>query len=143
MATKTSPTKLREGIRNQIVKAIFDYVHDEIDESADFVADNAFMLPVVDAENGEWYAKVTVSIPIGENHGAIPYDGFAEAEAYKREKEAKAEKARVKAEEKARKIERDRKAREAKAKAKADREANTEKTSVGDVMAKKMKQMIK
>lgn len=120
MSTKTSPAKLREALRASIVASLFEYAKASLDESADFVADNAFMLPVVDAENGEWYAKVTVSIPIGENHGAVPYDGFAEAEAYHREKEAKAEKARVKAEEKARKIERDRKAREAKAKAKAD-----------------------
>ena len=122
MATKTSPTKLREAIRNAIVAQLFEYAHDNIDESADFVADNAFMLPVVDAENGEWYAKVTVSIPIGENHGAVPYDGFAEAEAYHREKEAKAEKAKAKAEAKARKIERDKALREAKAKAKANAE---------------------
>lgn len=137
---KISPTKLREGIRNQIVEKIFDYVHTEIDDSADYVADNAFMLPVVDAEGGEWYAKVTVSIPIGENHGAIPYDGFEEAQNYHREKEAKAEKAKAKEAEKARKIERDKKAREAKAKAK---EVTAEKTSVGDVMAKKMEEMIK
>lgn len=120
MSTKTSPAKLREALRASIVASLFEYAKASLDESADFVADNAFMLPVVDAENGEWYAKVTVSIPIGENHGAVPYDGFAEAEAYHREKEAKAEKAKAKAEEKARKIERDRKAREAKAKAKAD-----------------------
>lgn len=127
MATKTSPTKLREAIRNALVAQLFEYTHDNIDESADFVADNAFMLPVVDAENGEWYAKVTVSIPIGENHGAIPYDGFAEANAYKREKAAKAEKAKAAAEKKAAKIAKDKAAREAKAKAKAEREANAEK----------------
>ena len=126
MATKVSSTKLREAIRNEVIAKLFDFTKAEIDDSADFVADNAFMLPVVDSEGGEWYAKVTVSIPIGENHGAIPYDGFSEADAYKRDKEAKAEKAKTKEAEKARKIERDRKAREAKAKAKADREANAE-----------------
>ena len=123
MATKISPTKLREAIRNEVIARLYDFTKAEIDDSADFVADNAFMLPVVDSEGGEWYAKVTVSIPIGENHGQIPYDGFEDAANYHREKAAKEEKAKATAEKKAAKIAKDKAAREAKEKAKAEREA--------------------
>lgn len=120
---KISATKLREEAKKPITAKLLDFCKAEFDEDAALVADNAFMFPIVDANGGEWYAKVTVAIPIGENHGAIPYDGYEDAQNYQREKAEKEEREKAKAEEKARKIERDRKAREAKEKAKAEREA--------------------
>ena len=121
MSTKTSPTKLRERAKAPITATLLDYCKAQFDEGADLVADNAFMFPIVDEEGNEWYAKVTISIPIGENHGAIPYDGFAEAEAYHREKAEKEAKAKATAEKKERKIAKDKALREAKAKALAEK----------------------
>ena len=120
--SKISATKLRERAKLPITAKLLEFCKTEFDEDADLVADNSFMFPIVDEEGGEWYAKVTVSIPIGENHGVIPYDGFAEAEAYKRDKAEKEAKAKATAEKKERKIAKDKALREAKAKAKAEKE---------------------
>lgn len=138
MAT-TSRTKLRTAVKNEVTATLLEWVKATYGEDAALVKDNEIMMPVVDAEGNEDYVVFKVTIPIGEGHGQIAYDGYAEAEAYAREKAEKAEKARLKEEAKAKKIAKDKAAREAKAKAKA----NAENTSVGDVMTKKITQMIK
>ena len=65
-----------------------------------------FVYPVNDAEGNELFLRVTVEVPKGSRDGT-PYDGYAEAEAYKAEQAEKAEKAaevaRKKAEKEAKK----------------------------------------
>ena len=117
-----SPTLLRKEISIDLVNKFLEYAKAELHEDSDRVADGAFMIPVLDSEGGEWYAKVTISIPTGER-GGDPYDGYAESKNYyheKAEKEAKKAEAEQK---KAVKIAKDKARREAMAKAKAEREA--------------------
>lgn len=118
MAT-TSRTKLRADIKTKVTATLLDYVRATYDEDAALVADNAIMMPVVDAEGNEDYVVFKVTIPIGEGHGQIAYDGYEAAAAYEREKAQKAEKKAAAEAKKAAKIAKDKAAREAKAKAKA------------------------
>lgn len=64
------------------------------------------VFPAVDAEGNDQFIRVTVEVPKGSRDGT-PYDGYAEAEAYKAEQAEKAEKkaeaARKKAEKEAKK----------------------------------------
>ena len=64
------------------------------------------VFPAVDAEGNDLFVRVTVEVPKGSRDGT-PYDGYAEAEAYKAEQAEKAEKkaevARKKAEKEAKK----------------------------------------
>lgn len=117
-----SRTKLRADVKAKVTADLLEWVKATYDESAALVKDNEIMMPVVDAEGNEDYVVFKIAIPIGEGHGQIAYDGYAEAEAYQRDKAAKAEKARLKEEAKAKKIAKDKAAREAKAKAKANAE---------------------
>lgn len=118
MAT-TSRTQLRTAVKNEVTATLLEWVRATYDEDAALVKDNEIMMPVVDAEGNEDYVVFKVTIPIGEGHGQIAYDGYEAAAAYEREKAAKAEKAKAAEAKKAAKIAKDKAAREAKAKAKA------------------------
>ena len=117
-----SPTLLRKEISIDLVNKFLEYAKDELHEDSDRVADGAFMIPVLDSEGGEWYAKVTISIPTGER-GGDPYDGYAESRNYYHEKAEKEAKKAEAEQRKAVKIAKDKARREAMAKAKAEREA--------------------
>ena len=64
------------------------------------------VFPAVDGAGNDQFVRVTVEVPKGSRDGT-PYDGYAEAEAYKAEQAEKAEKkaevARKKAEKEAKK----------------------------------------
>ena len=115
----TSRTKLRAEVKEKVTVSLLEWVKGTYDEDAALVADNAIMMPVVDSEGNEDYVVFKVTIPIGEGHGQIAYDGYEAAAAYEREKTAKAEKKAAAEAKKAAKIAKDKAAREAKAKAKA------------------------
>lgn len=121
-----SPTALRKEISIKLVDEFLDYAKEKIHEDSDRVSDGAFMIPVLDSEGGEWYAKVTISIPTGER-GGDPYDGYAESKNYYHEKAEKDAKKAEAEKKKAVKIAKDKARREAMAKAKAEREAEKSK----------------
>ena len=121
MAEK-SKTKLREEAKAPITANLLDYLKATYSEDAAKVKDNEIMFPYLDDERNEIFIVVKITVPIGENHGAIPYDGYEAAAAYEHEKAAKAEKAKAAEAKKAAKIAKDKAAREAKAKAKAAKE---------------------
>lgn len=45
------------------------------------IGNGSFVIPVLDEEKYERYAKITIEIPTGERDGE-PYDAYAEAEEY-------------------------------------------------------------
>lgn len=92
---KISQTQLRKNARKPITDALLTFAKENLHEDADRVKDDEFMIPILDEQQNEWYAVVKITIPIGEGHGKIPYDGYAEVENYKLES---AEKAKEKAE---------------------------------------------
>lgn len=114
-----SKTKLREEAKVPITANLLDYLKATYSEDAAKVKDNEIMFPFLDSERNEIFVVVKVTVPIGENHGAIAYDGYEAAAAYERETAAKAEKKAAAETKKAAKIAKDKAAREAKAKAKA------------------------
>ena len=115
---KKSPTKLREEAKTPITRNLLDYLRATYSEDAAKVKDNEIMFPYLDEERNEIFVVVKETIPIGENHGSIPYDGYEAAAAYERESKAKAEKKAAAEIAKQKKIQRDTAAREAKAKLK-------------------------
>ena len=117
-----SRTKLRADVKAKVTANLLEWVKTTYDESAALVKDNEIMMPVVDAEGNEDYVVFKVTIPIGEGHGQIAYDGYEAAAAYEREKAQKAEKKAAAEAKKAAKIAKDKAAREAKEKLKAFKE---------------------
>ena len=120
---KISLTQLRKNARKPITDALLAYAKEHFHEDAARVKDDEFMIPILDEQQNEHYAVIKITIPTGEGHGKIPYDGYAEAENYLIESKAKAERLAEREAKKAEKIKRDKERRELEAKAKAEREA--------------------
>ena len=96
MASKAS---LENALRSEIMQVIIDALEAHFDVNAIIVGSGEISIPVTDAENNEKYPKIKVSIPRGTRNGEggyIPYDGYEAAEAYKEEKESKAQERAVK-----------------------------------------------
>ena len=112
---------LRDNLRFAYMKRVRDFLV-ENGEDVLLTNSNELAMPCVDSEGNDEFIVLTFKVPIGSRDGE-PYDGYAEAEDYKRKVADKAEKAKAAAIAKAKKIERDKKMREAKAKAKAEHTA--------------------
>ena len=96
MASKAS---LENARRSEIIQVIVDALETHFDVNAIVVGSGEISIPVTDAEGNEKYPKIKVSIPRGTRNGEggyIPYDGYEAAEAYKEEKESKAQERAVK-----------------------------------------------
>ena len=96
MASKAS---LENALRSEIMQVVIDALESHFDVNAIIVGSGEISIPVTDAEGNEKYPKIKVSIPRGTRNGEggyIPYDGYEAAEAYKEEKESKAQERAVK-----------------------------------------------
>lgn len=96
MASKAS---LENALRSEIMQVVIDALESHFDVNAIVVGSGEISIPVTDAEGNEKYPKIKVSIPRGTRNGEggyIPYDGYEAAEAYKEEKESKAQERAVK-----------------------------------------------
>lgn len=96
MASKAS---LENELRNEILKVIMDALEAHFDANCITVGSGEISIPTVDSEGNEKYPKIKVSIPRGTRNGEggyIPFDGYEAAEAYKEEKESKAQERAVK-----------------------------------------------
>jgi len=96
MASKAS---LENALRSEVIEVISKALSDHFDADIIVVGSGEISIPVTDAEGNEKYPKIKVSIPRGTRNGEggyIPYDGYEVAEAYKEEKESKAQERAVK-----------------------------------------------
>ena len=96
MASKAS---LENALRSEIMQVVIDALESHFDVNAIIVGSGEISIPVTDAEGNEKYPKIKVSITRGTRNGEggyIPYDGYEAAEAYKEEKESKAQERAVK-----------------------------------------------
>lgn len=88
---------LENALRTEIFDAIRAFLSEKYDVDLSKLQTGAgqFALPLLDAENNERYATVTIAIPRGTRTGKggyAPYDGYDAAEEYRAEcaeKEAK------------------------------------------------------
>jgi len=114
----------RTTVRDNIMDSIFKFVSS--DEGGAFcpryVAGGEITLPVTDDEGNEFYANIIVKIPRGRRSEGtyIPYDGYAAADEYDEELEAK------------------RKEKETKEKAKATKEAEKKRKQEAKKTIKKL-----
>lgn len=109
----------KTAVRNELRAKYFEKVLSFMKESEDVlqVATNKFVFPTVDGQNEDQWIMVTVSVPLGAERGAEPYDGYGEAEAFQMKQTEKAEKKRNADEKKAKQIaEREKKKAEKEAK---------------------------
>lgn len=109
-----SKASLETEIRNDVLSRITEMLSQQFDTDVLPVSASELALPVVDAEGNEKFALIKVSIPRGTrvNGSYEPYDGYAIAEDYKAELEAKEEEKKAKAEKKAQEEQRKAEARE-------------------------------
>ena len=109
----------KTAVRNELRAKYFEKVWNFLKESEDVlqVATNKFVFPTVDSQSEDQWVMVTVSVPLGAERGAEPYDGYGEAEAFQMKQTEKAEKKRNAEEKKAKQIaEREKKKAEKEAK---------------------------
>lgn len=109
----------KTAVRNELRAKYFEKIQNFMKESEDVlqVATNKFVFPTVDGQNEDQWVMVTVSVPLGAERGAEPYDGYGEAEAFQMKQAEKAEKKRNADEKKAKQIaEREKKKAEKEAK---------------------------
>lgn len=109
----------KTAVRNELRAKYFEKVLNFMKESEDVlqVATNKFVFPTVDTQSEDQWIMVTVSVPLGAERGAEPYDGYGEAEAFQMKQAEKAEKKRNADEKKAKQIaEREKKKAEKEAK---------------------------
>ena len=81
---------LETEIRNEILKVISEALSKYFETDVMPIDNSKLVMPTVDSEGNEKYAKINVSIARGQRDGKggyIPYDGYAEAKAYQTEKE--------------------------------------------------------
>ena len=79
-----------DAIRNEIMGIIQKTLAEKYDTDVMFVSSSDMIIPVLDADSNEKWAKINISIPRGTRNGHggyTPYDGYAVAEAYKIDKE--------------------------------------------------------
>lgn len=109
----------KTAVRNELRAKYFEKIQNFMKESEDVlqVATNKFVFPTVDGQGEDQWIMVTVSVPLGAERGAEPYDGYGEAEAFQIKQTEKAEKKRNADEKKAKQIaEREKKKAEKEAK---------------------------
>lgn len=109
----------KTAVRNELRAKYFEKIQNFMKESEDVlqVATNKFVFPTVDSQGEDQWIMVTVSVPLGAERGAEPYDGYGEAEAFQIKQTEKAEKKRNADEKKAKQIaEREKKKAEKEAK---------------------------
>ena len=109
----------KTAVRNELRAKYFEKIQNFMKESEDVlqVATNKFVFPTVDSQGEDQWIMVTVSVPLGAERGAEPYDGYGEAEAFQMKQTEKAEKKRNADEKKAKQIaEREKKKAEKEAK---------------------------
>ena len=117
-----SKKQLHEGVRNKYLALITEYLTAQGEEVLR-VKSNEIAIPCLDEEGNEEFMVITFKVPTGSRDDGEAYDGYAVAQQFAEDSEAKAEKAKAEAEKKAKKIEKDKAQREAKAKARAEHEA--------------------
>ena len=96
----------KTAIRNELRAKYFEKIQNFMKESEDVlqVATNKFVFPTIDSQGEDQWIMVTVSVPLGAERGAEPYDGYGEAEAFQMKQSEKAEKKRNADEKKAKQI---------------------------------------
>ena len=96
----------KTAVRNELRAKYFEKIQNFMKESEDVlqVATNKFVFPTVDGQSEDQWIMVTVSVPLGAERGAEPYDGYGEAEAFQIKQTEKAEKKRNADEKKAKQI---------------------------------------
>lgn len=113
----------KQALDNALRNDIIDFLTQAIDEHYGVdvlrVAPSAIAFPVLDAEGNEKFGKLVISIPHGTRNGEgyDPYDGYALAQEYKEEQEAKEAERLAKEEAKRREAEAKKRKREEKQKA--------------------------
>lgn len=98
MASKAT---LEKAMRNEVLSVISQALSEHFDVDVEAGSASTLIIPVLDAERNEKFAKITVQIPRGTRNGEggyIPYDGYAEIESYKQDMALKEEEKRAKAE---------------------------------------------
>ncbi len=126
-------TALNTNLRNNILKAITEFITEKYDVDSLSCSTSSFTFPVVDEEGNEKFAKISVSIPRGTrngNGGYDEFDGYAAAEDFRLEQEDKAAK-RAKRE------------AEKEAKRKADEAKREAKKTIKELNEKGLDEMIK
>ena len=114
-----SKKQLHEGIRAKFIALFTEVLTNEGDEVLR-TKSNEIAIPTLDEEGNEEFMVITFKVPTGSRDDGEAYDGYAVAQQYAEDTEAKAEKAKLEAEKKAKKIARDKAMREQRAKAKAE-----------------------
>lgn len=117
-----SKKQLHEGIRNQFMSKIIEYLTEQNEEILR-TKSNEIAIPCLDEEGNDEWCVITFKVPTGSRDDGEAYDGYGMAEDYTAKEAEKAEKAAKAKAEKERKIAKDKAQREAKAKAKAEYEA--------------------
>lgn len=78
-------TQLETALRKTVLDALRTFMIEHFETDALDVKNNSFCCPLVDEENNEKYALITVTIPRGKrdgNGGYVPYNGYDERDAY-------------------------------------------------------------
>jgi hypothetical protein len=105
-------------LKNEHLERLINYLT-ECGEEVQQYGSNKIGYPICNDEGDEGFFVITLSKPVGTRDKPTkeidPFDGYAEAEAYKYEKEQKEKKSAKLAAEKAEKIRRDEKLRQKKA----------------------------
>ena len=81
---------LDDDIRYEVMDVIKKALSEHFDTDVMAVSASDVVIPVLDAESNEKWAKINISVPRGTRNGHggyIPYDGYAQAEAYKIDKD--------------------------------------------------------
>lgn len=121
LSQKQRDANLREKVLQIVIERLTSPMHDDLPELLR-TGTGSIAIPVLDEEQFERYAKITIEIPTGER-GGEPYNGHEEAEDFVRKQNLKVETAREREEAKAKKIAKDAAVRAAK---KAEKEAEQE-----------------
>ena len=102
--------KISDTIKKNYMEQIQKFLEEKFQDEVLLVSNNTFSIPWAEGEE-EGYLNLTFSIPKGACYGREPYDGHAEAEAFKITLKEKAEKKAAAAKKKAEKIQKDREKR--------------------------------
>lgn len=96
MASKAS---LENALRKKFVDIITQHLDNAYALESLQVSSSEYAIPCLDEEGNEAWVLLKVSVPRGTRNGEggyTPYDGYEAAEAYKEEKESKAQERAVK-----------------------------------------------
>ncbi len=96
MASKAS---LENELRDRVMQVIREALTEAFDSDVLEVATGTVVIPCVDSEENEKYAKIAVTIPRGTRNGDggyEPYDGYKAAQDYADEVASKAQEKAVK-----------------------------------------------